>query len=49
MTDADGYYKFTRLKKGNYVVKAMNKYFDGLNILITTNLSIIHHCNTILT
>ncbi len=31
MTDSDGYYKFTRLKKGNYTVKALNKYFDGAN------------------
>jgi hypothetical protein len=29
MTDADGYYKFTRLKKGTYTVKAMNKYHDN--------------------
>ncbi|MBX3042209.1 MAG: T9SS type A sorting domain-containing protein [Ignavibacteriae bacterium] len=29
MTDADGYYKFTRLKKGSYTVKAMNKYHDN--------------------
>jgi hypothetical protein len=32
MTDANGYYKFTRLKKGSYTVKAMNKYFDGPNV-----------------
>jgi hypothetical protein len=31
MTDSSGYYKFTRLKKGNYTVKALNKYFDGAN------------------
>ncbi|MBX3042320.1 MAG: T9SS type A sorting domain-containing protein [Ignavibacteriae bacterium] len=29
MTDTDGYYKFTRLKKGSYTVKAMNKYHDN--------------------
>jgi hypothetical protein len=33
MTDADGYYKFTSLKKGIYTVKAMNKYYDGGNPL----------------
>jgi photosystem II stability/assembly factor-like uncharacterized protein len=31
MTDADGYYKFTRLKKGSYTLKAKNKYYDGGN------------------
>ena len=28
MTDSNGYYKFTRVAKGNYVVRAVNKYFD---------------------
>lgn len=31
MTDSKGYYKFTRLAKGNYVVRAVNKYFDAGN------------------
>ena len=29
MTDSNGYYKFTRLPRGNHQVKAINKYFDG--------------------
>jgi photosystem II stability/assembly factor-like uncharacterized protein len=29
MTDSNGYYKFTRVAKGSFTVKAINKYFDG--------------------
>ena len=31
MTDENGYYSFTRLAKGSYIVKALNKYYDGVN------------------
>ena len=31
MTDSLGYYKFTRVKKGIYSIKALNKYFDDAN------------------
>ena len=31
MTEENGDYKFTRLAKGSYSVKALNKYFDGPN------------------
>jgi photosystem II stability/assembly factor-like uncharacterized protein len=31
MTDSNGYYKFTKLAKGSYTVKALNKYFDAGN------------------
>ena len=31
MTDSNGYYKFTRVAKGNHIVHAVNKYFDGPN------------------
>jgi photosystem II stability/assembly factor-like uncharacterized protein len=33
MTDSNGYYRFTQLKKGTYTVKSLNKYFDGANPL----------------
>jgi hypothetical protein len=33
MTDAEGYYKFTKVKAGNYILKALNKYYDGVNPL----------------
>ena len=32
MTDSLGYYKFTQLKKGSYLVKALNKYLDYSNL-----------------
>jgi len=31
MTDSNGYYKFTRVAKGNYVVRAVNRYYDDGN------------------
>jgi hypothetical protein len=30
MTDENGYYKFTQLPKGNYKVRALNKYYDDV-------------------
>ncbi|MDT3738687.1 MAG: T9SS type A sorting domain-containing protein [Candidatus Kapabacteria bacterium] len=31
MTNSEGYYKFTQVKKGSYTIKALNKYYDGVN------------------
>ncbi|MBX3045045.1 MAG: T9SS type A sorting domain-containing protein [Candidatus Kapabacteria bacterium] len=31
MTDSLGYYKFTKVKAGNYILRALNKHYDGVN------------------